>query len=60
MKKGDRVLNMASGSRGTISGGAMWRESNSINGKWAYGVKKDNGQYTAWSVENVIKCLDLN
>ncbi len=60
MNKGDRVLNMASGSRGVISGDAMWRLSNSHHSKWAYGVKKDNGQYTAWSVENVVKCLDLN
>ncbi len=40
MKKGDRVLNMASGSRGVISGDAMWRLSNSHHSKWAYGVKR--------------------
>lgn len=54
MKKGTRVQNVVSGTYATISGEADYRETNSINGKWAYGVRKDNGQYTAWACQNVV------
>lgn len=54
MQKGQRVQNVVSGQYATISGGAAWRESNSISGKWGYGVRLDNGQYRSWACQNVV------